>query len=224
MKKRLLLGLSAIALFGGSLAIGITIKESLTPVNAEGESTSVVSSESTSSSTTSSTTATSEDKETWYKQIMEWVDNKVIPLLGGISIVSLLTGATSITTAISKHRGDKKNEIIIMNQDAQIAELKAKELEHQEYEEKMLQQFNVTLTETSKTMILVSNYAKATAELVATQNGQIKKVEAMKNAIDTSCTLIAKSLALTDVAVKSGIAQDAQNLVNNLKEVNKDGE
>lgn len=56
MKKRLLLGLSAIALFGGSLAIGITIKDSLTPVNAEGESTSVVSSESTSSSTTSSTT------------------------------------------------------------------------------------------------------------------------------------------------------------------------
>jgi len=224
MKKRLLLGLSAIALFGGSLAIGITIKDSLTLVNAEGESTSVVSSDSTSSSTTSSTTATSDDKETWYKQIMEWIDNKVIPLLGGISIVSLLTGATSITTAISKHRGDKKNELIIKNQDAQIAELKAKELEHQAYEEKMLEQYSVTLTETSKTMILVANYAKTTAELVSTQNGQIKNVVAMKDAIDTSCTLIAKSLALTDVAVKSGIAQDAQKLVSNLKEVNKDGE
>lgn len=223
MKKSLILALSSMAVLGGSVAFGISFSNGAIRANAEAEQTSIVDSSDSSSASedVSSSAADSDSQNNFYKEAVEWIDNKIIPLLGSVSLVSIIGMVTSISTAITKGKGDKKNSTIIKSQDERIALLEASVKAHEEYERKMLEQFTVTFTETSKTLLLVSNYAKATADLVATQNGEIKKVTLMKDSIDVSCNLIAKSMALSDVAVKSGIAKDAKKLVENLKEVSK---
>jgi len=224
MKKKIILGFVALTVFCGSLALSISLSQRPQSLMAEGEASSIVSSSEVVSSTSEDVTSGTAEEEHWYTEALSWIENKVVPLVGTISIASIMGTIVSVVTAISKHKGDKKNSIIINGQDAKIVALELSEKAHQEYEQKMLEQFSVTLTETAKTMAMVSNYAKTTAELVANQNGEIEKVKKMKESIDLSCDLIAKSMALSDVAVKSGIAQDAQKLVDNLKEVNKNGE
>lgn len=235
MSKKLLLALGAITLMGGSLTLASST-QSPTIVSAEGE-TSVVEVESSEEETSISEVQTSESEEGIIEIVQEatskasdWYENKTIPLFGGITVATLISTLITIATTIFKMRGDKSNKTIIANQDVKILELKSEvaalkeeNAKYRKYTEEMMESFKVTLIETSATMTQVANFANTTCDLVVAQNQEIKKVELMKDSIDVSSELIAKSLALSDVAVKSGIAKDAQKLVNNLKEVKKDG-
>ncbi len=222
MMKKLLLALGAIALMGGSLTVAYSAQSPM-PVNAEGETSEV------EASVDYEETGESTIKET-YDKVVAWAKDTVMPIFGGISVLSLVGMVVSIATAFAKMKGDKANRAVIIAQDevvaklkAQVEELKAELGEQSKFENEILENYKATLLETSATMAQVANYAKTTAELVESQNHKIAKVEKMKNTIEVSCDLVAKSLALSEVAVKSGIAQDAQKLVANLKEVNKDG-
>lgn len=221
MKKRILLGLAAFALFAGSLAFSLNAANPIS-VHADGETSEPISSESLNQS--------DEEKTGVVVQVHDWYENKVVPILGGVSVATVVGIAVSIITAITKAKGDKTNRSIITAQDAKILELNGivenlkVELEKShEFEAKMLENYQNTLSQTTVTMEQVSQYAKTTAELVATQNGKIEKVERMKDVIDASVELTAKSFALSDVAVKSGIAKDAQRLVEALRGGNSDG-
>lgn len=168
------------------------------------------------------------EKEKWYTVASEWIENKVIPLLGGISLGAIASMVVSIFTAITKFKGDLTNRKIIKDQDQkvevleqQVEALKKENEEMKEHQKLMLEQYTVTLNETSAKMNQVANYAKTTAEMVVAQNGKIDRVTKMKDAIEASCDLTAKTIALSDVAVKSGIAKDAQKLVASLKGVSR---
>lgn len=170
------------------------------------------------------------EKEKWYTVASEWIENKVIPLLGGFSIASVVSSAIAVITAITKAKGDKNNRVIIKEQDDKIAKLTAtvdrleeKLAKREEYEAKMFEQFVVTFSNTSATMETVSNYAKSIVEQVSAQNIKIDHVAEMKQSIEVSCTLISKALALSEVAVKSGIAEDAQKLIATFEGGNSDG-
>lgn len=222
MKKRIILGLAAFTLFAGSLAFGLNAANPIC-VHADGETSEPISSESLNQS--------DEGQQGVVAKAQDWIENKVVPLLGGVSIATVVGIAVSIITAITKAKGDKTNRSLIVSQDGKILELNAivdklkSELDKShEFEAKMLENYTVTLTETSKTMESVSNYAKSIAEQVAAQNIKIENIEKMKSSIEVSCDLVAKALALSEVAVKSGIAKDAVALVENLKGGNSDGD
>ena len=221
MKKRILLGLAAFTLFAGSLAFSLNAAQPIA-VHAEGETSEAISSESLNKS--------DEEKTGVVVQVHDWYENKVVPILGGVSVATVIGIAVSIVTAITKAKGDKSNRLLIVAQDAKIVELngivenlKAELAKSHEFEAKMLEDYQNTLSQTSVTMEQVSQYAKTTAELVAAQNGKIENVERMKDVIDASVELTAKSFALSEVAVKSGIAKDAQHLVEALRGGNSDG-
>lgn len=164
------------------------------------------------------------EKEKWYSIASKWIEDKVIPLLGGVSIATVISSAIAVVTAFLKYRGDKSNRSIIGSQDAKIEALEQIVETLKREQADMMAKYTVTLNETSLKMENVANYAKTISEQVTEQNGRIETVEKMKQSIDVSCTLIAKTLALSDVAVKSGIAKDAQRLVQTLsnEEVNDD--
>lgn len=219
MKKRILLGLAAFALFAGSLAFSLNAANPIC-VHAEGETSEPISSESLNQS--------DEEKTGVVVQVHDWYENKVVPILGGVSVATVVGIAVSIITAITKAKGDKTNSKIIKDQDQkiealeqQVEALKRENKEMKEHQKLMLEQFTVTLNETSTKMNQVANYAKTTAEMVVAQNGKIDRVTKMKDAIEASCDLTAKTIALSDVAVKSGIAKDAQKLVASLKGVSR---
>lgn len=243
MAKKNLAKLAAIGI--GAAAFGIAIdSHDIARVNAEGEtveeskpvevnSTTETESVDSAVSESSYVAPTSADsastdvkdtsKEPWYEPALKWIDNKIVPLLGSVSVVSILGAITSVATAIAKRKGDKKTQLTITLQDVKITQLENTVTELKQHEEEMLANYQNVLDSASQTMQLTANYAKTQADLIAEQNMKVESVYKMKDCIDISCRLIAKSLALSDTAVKSGIAKDAQELIESLKRIESEG-
>ena len=159
-----------------------------------------------------------------------WIEDRIIPIVSSFSVANLVGIAISIGSVFIKRRYDKKGDNRSIAQDSRILELESKVatlVSENEmaaaFQKDFLEQFQTTLNDANAAMGTVTNYAKAITEQVAAQNIKIEHVEEMKESLDASCILVAKALALSDVAVKSGIAKDAQRLVSNLQGGNSDG-
>ena len=232
-KNKIALTLAVVGLCASGVAIGAT---SAIGVRAEGEGvseeTSLPASEETSAEETQSESgevSTSEAEgeanalKEAYDKVYGWVNEKVVPLMGGVTVASVMSAIVAIATAIMKHRGDVKNKALLEGQSEKVEVLKALVEVLKTNEDEMYKTYTEVFEKLSTTTELTANQAKTIAELVAEQNGQIAKVEKMKESIEVACELISKSLALSETAVKSGVAQDAKKLIENLKEVSGNG-
>ena len=232
-KNKIALTLAVVGLCASGVAIGAT---SAIGVNAEGEGvseeTSLPASEETSAEETQSESGEVSASEAEgeanalkeaYDKIYGWVNEKVVPLMGGVTVASVMSAIVAIATAIMKHRGDVKNKALLEGQSEKVEVLKALVEVLKANEDEMYKTYTEVFEKLSATTELTANQAKTIAELVAEQNGQIAKVEKMKESIEVACELISKSLALSETAVKSGVAQDAKKLIENLKEVSGNG-
>ena len=232
-KNKIALTLAVVGLCASGVAIGAT---SAIGVRAEGEGvseeTSLPASEEASSEETKSESgevSTSEAEgeanalKEAYDKIYGWINEKVVPLMGGVTVASVMSAIVAIATAIMKHRGDIKNKALLEGQSEKVEVLKALVEVLKTNEDEMYKTYTEVFEKLSATTELTANQAKTIAELVAEQNGQIAKVEKMKESIEVACELISKSLALSETAVKSGVAQDAKKLIENLKEVSGNG-
>ena len=232
-KNKIALTLAVMGLCASGVAIGAT---SAIGVRAEGEGvseeTSLPASEETSAEETQSESGGVSTSETEgeanalkeaYDKIYGWINEKVVPLMGGVTVASVMSAIVAIATAIMKHRGDIKNKALLEGQSEKVEVLKALVEVLKANEDEMYKTYTEVFEKLSATTELTANQAKTIAELVAEQNGQIAKVEKMKESIEVACELISKSLALSETAVKSGVAQDAKKLIENLKEVSGNG-
>lgn len=159
-----------------------------------------------------------------------WIEDKIIPIVSGFSVANLVGIAISIGSVFIKRRYGKKDENRSIAQDNRILELEAKVatlVSENEmaaaFQKDFLEQFQITLNDANAAMGTVTNYAKAITEQVAAQNIKIEQVEKMKESLETACTLIAKTLALSEAAVRSGLAEDAMKLIQNIEGANSDG-
>ena len=232
-KNKIALTLAVMGLCASGVAIGAT---SAIGVNAEGEGvseeTSLPASEETSTEETQSESGEVSASEAEgeanafkeaYDKVYGWINEKVVPLMGGVTVASVMSAIVAIATAIMKHRGDIKNKALLEGQSEKVEVLKALVEVLKTNEDEMYKTYTEVFEKLSATTELTANQAKTIAELVAEQNGQIAKVEKMKESIEVACELISKSLALSETAVKSGVAQDAKKLIENLKEVSGNG-
>lgn len=227
-KNKIALTLAVMGLCASGVAIGAT---SAIGVNAEGEGvseeTSLPASEETQSESGEVSTSEAEGEanalKEAYDKVYGWVNEKVVPLMGGVTVASVMSAIVAIATAIMKHRGDIKNKALLEGQSEKVEVLKALVEVLKTNEDEMYKTYTEVFEKLSATTELTANQAKTIAELVAEQNGQIAKVEKMKESIEVACELISKSLALSETAVKSGVAQDAKKLIENLKEVSGNG-
>ena len=232
-KNKIALTLAVMGLCASGVAIGAT---SAIGVRAEGEGvseeTSLPASEEASSEETKSESGEVSASEAEgeanalkeaYDKIYGWINEKVVPLMGGVTVASVMSAIVAIATAIMKHRGDIKNKALLEGQSEKVEVLKALVEVLKANEDEMYKTYTEVFEKLSATTELTANQAKTIAELVAEQNGQIAKVEKMKESIEVACELISKSLALSETAVKSGVAQDAKKLIENLKEVSGNG-
>lgn len=163
--------------------------------------------------------------------VAKWISDRIVPLIGSFSVANVIGIVVSVGTAVMKARGDKRTEKTIDEQNAKverlencISVLRQENERYVQFSKEMLSEYRQTLSKTSAVMDEVSKSVGEVSASLVEQNVRIEEVEKMKNTIEVSCNLTAKMLALSDVAVKSGIAEDAQRLVQTLsnEEVNDD--
>lgn len=163
-------------------------------------------------------------------KVSAWIEERIVPIISGFSIANIIGILVSIVTAIAKVKGDKKNGLLINAQDLRIEDLqetvKKLTVENEQYSQfakDLMEKFQSNLAKSTEIMGNVSEEAKAIADKIAEQSIHIEQVEKMKESLETACTLIAKTLALSETAVKSGLAEDAMKLIQNIEGANSDG-
>ncbi len=163
-----------------------------------------------------------------------WVEEKIVPLIGGLGVTNIATLVVGIVTLLAKSKSSKKrnekNDQDIKAQGAKIAALESKivELEstvsgYREFTSSMFEGYKEDFEKASTNMKSIVEHSDKVIELIEKQNAGIEDVARLKDVIQASCDLTAKSFALSETAVKSGIAEDAQKLVKTLKGGNSDG-
>ena len=218
--KRLKILFAGIFLFSIGFC-GLLIKKDVVSVSvAEEQSTSQVES---SEPISSEFLNKSEDPETIVTKATGWIENKVIPLLGGFSIANLVGIVVAVVTALTKHRGDKAltREINVQSATIENVTFRVNAL-NAEVKEK-LKQISDAYEKAYMVMVKANEAFDEIAKIAVDQNVNIKKVEEMKLALNTACDLMAKSISLSDAAVKSGIAEQALQLIANMQGGNSDG-
>lgn len=162
-----------------------------------------------------------------------WVEEKIVPLIGGLGLTNIGSLLAGIVILIAKNKSSKKrNEKNDQDIEAQVAKItalenKVVELEnsvskYKEFTSAMFEGYKEDFEKTSANMKSIVEHSDKMIVLVEKQNAKIEDVARLKDAIQISCDLTAKSFALSETAVKSGIAEDAQKLVKTLKGGNSD--
>lgn len=236
--KKFILFLSALFLFGlSSCAVKADVRAVARALdNEEGiASSQVVSevgsvfSESTEKADTASQVA-DEERTTLVGKAASWIEEKVVPLFGLVSVGNVLTIVGFVITLVLKSKGEKKyreereadNKSYVAKIDSlekKVISLENKVAELETADSKRSDDYTKMTDGVEKIIVTAKDIFNATNK----QNESIGGVLDMKNAIEVSCKLMAKSLALSDVAVKSGIAEDAQKLIETIEGGNSDG-
>lgn len=162
-----------------------------------------------------------------------WVEEKIVPLIGGLGLTNIGSLLAGIVILIAKNKSSKKrnekNDQDIEAQAAKITALENKVVElensvsdYKKFTSAMFEGYKEDFEKTSANMKSIVERSDKFIVLVEKQNAKIEDVARLKDAIQISCDLTAKSFALSETAVKSGIAEDAQKLVKTLKGGNSD--
>lgn len=205
MKKKHLL-FAAVSLAALAMCGFIAVKTPAQTVAAESEELAEISQES-------SAEQAAEEPKQEEPTVSQWISDKIIPIVSGFSIANVVGIVVAIVTAISKARGDKKTSLEIREVKKEFDAFQKDYSEFIKSSNDLLEHYKLTFDSATTIMTEVVKSAKSMTDGLKEQNYRIENVENMKASIETACRLIAKSLALSDVAVKSGIAEDAQKLI-----------
>ena len=174
------------------------------------------------------------ETETTHTSKLDWIEEKVVPIIGGIGGIDLLVCAYYVTMSIIKYKGSKTRD---KKNDEKIVSIEKKIKEQDDAINGLTTAINNNTAAINNFVELFTKgfaansektdgFIKASTVLltkIEEQNAGIVKVTKLKDVIEASCGLTAKALAFTDAAVKSGVAEEALKLVETLKGGDSDG-
>ena len=211
MKKKFLLLLPVIALMG----MAIMVKPvNFTIARAEDGVSEVASEEAPSEEETNAVDGVLAKGEGAIEEIKNFKDTFLVPLLSGVSIFSLVTTAISITLAVLNKKSNgqvraKAMEIIEKATDVVNVANKIKESAQAQYEE------------TKALALEVKGKAQELIESGKKTQEEVKRLYNLKDSMVCLLEVEAKKLANEGNAVASGLAEDVNKLVNDLKDLIK---
>ncbi len=233
--KKFLLFLSTFFLFGlSSCTVNADVRPIARALDNEEEiaSSQVIEEESTSSyeEEIGSSQIAEEDKATLISKAANWIEEKVVPIFGFLTIGNVLTVVGFIVTLVMKFKGEKKYKterktdndnitglVTALTEKVVLLENKVAELETAD--SKRSDDYTKMATDVEKIIIT----AQDVVGVAKKQNENIGSVVDMKRVIEVSCKLMAKSMSLSEDAVKKGVAEEALKLIKTIEGGNSDG-
>ena len=234
--KRFLLFLSTFFLFGlSSRTVDANVMPMARALDNEEETTSsqVVEEESLSSSLeveVASSQLADEEKTTIVSKAASWIEEKIVPLFGFVTVSNVLTIVGFIFTLVFKFKGEKKYKTerktdndnytaLVANLAEKVTSLENKVAELETADSKRSDDYTKMAADVEKIIIT----AKDVVGVAKEQNENIGNVVDMKRVIEVSCKLMAKSMSLSEDAVKKGVAEEALKLIKTIEGGNSDG-
>ena len=213
--------LLAIGIMVSSLFLGFALSKSA-PIQisaSSSEESSLVQEEPVSSEQSEEKPEEDKTVADYYHTATDWIENKIIPIIGGFSIGTGVSIIVSIATAVLKWRWDKRNNLMFqaMQEEAKAAK-QGLEISAEDLRKAILAISEaINLLEQSKSVTSV------TLSTVREQLEQEKRILELRETLRSMMDLMAKTIALSKEAVESGMAEDAMALVKALEGGNSDG-
>lgn len=147
------------------------------------------------------------------KESSNWIEEKIVPIVGAFSVGNFFAGAIAITTAITKLRSDKTLKRKYDEQQARLTALEERIRLLSEKDESMGQVFE----QAQSAITSLRDAQEETLKTLREQNKKVMEVISLKDTLEGMCTLIERAFSLSDSAVKSGVAKEAKRLVSSMR-------
>ena len=141
-----------------------------------------------------------------------WIEDKIVPIVSGFSVANVVGIIVSVATSFAKSRMDKALKEKVESQKAEIALLQGSLA----FLSNEVKELIAAFAENKELVTRFQETANNILNAIEERNSDIVDVVKMKDTLNGLCNLVSKALALSDEAVKSGIAKDAQRLVLNI--------
>lgn len=234
--KKFILFLSTFFLFGlSSCAVKADIRPMARALDAEEEisSSQVYEEESAASDVIEESLppqSVEEDKATLISKAANWIEEKVVPIFGFLTIGNVLTVVGFIVTLVMKFKGEKKYKTerktdndnytaLVTALTEKVVLLENKVVLLETADSKRSDDYTKMAADVEKIIIT----AQDVVGVAKKQNENIGSVVDMKRVIEVSCKLMAKSMSLSEDAVKKGVAEEALKLIKTIEGGNSDG-
>lgn len=233
--KKFFLFLSTLFLFGlSSCAVKADVRPMARALDAEEEilSSQVIEEESAPSyeEEIESSQIAEEEKVTIVSKAASWIEEKVVPIFGFLTIGNVLTVVGFIVTLVMKFKGEKKYKTerktdndnytgLVTALTEKVISLENKVAELETADSKRSDDYTKMAADVEKIIIT----AQDVVGVAKKQNENIGSVVDMKRVIEVSCKLMAKSMSLSEDAVKKGVAEEAMKLIKTIEGGNSDG-
>lgn len=234
MKNKTILALSALLVAAG-IGGGVTAScaHNAMAAYAEGEvsseNTSLVSS-SSSENSTSETAASSSGEKTTIEQLEDEIkywknlyDSFIVPLLGGTSILNIITSGLTIAISISKHRGEKKFASLLEEKQKKYDEIVAQATLVIGAAQSLVASMKSKEEEQTKALNSLIDEEKKLLSAIGAQTEDIEKMEKIKGILLKLIEVQGKMASSTQELVASGVAEDINVMISDLKELCQDG-
>ena len=208
MKKRVFILIGTIGLFAG---LGLAKTQVPIEAFAEGEQTSMTS--ESAPSATSSDVPPSEDPSYW-KNLYE---NFVVPLLGGVSISSMLSAIVSISFVIVRAKGEKKHNLQENERYLKYAAIVEKAQAIISLCERSIESSNDVKNQVIEYMSSFTALAKELLDGIQDMLSHTEELEKMQPAFVRLCDILGKMAANTKELVSSGAAEDIRKIADEMK-------
>lgn len=211
-RTKIILGLSALTLLCGAFAIA---PQSAAMVSAEGET-----SQTTSEDTNVELPAEIQEEISYWKKLY---DQFLVPLLGGVSITAVLSALVNIALSVAMHLRKKKFLTIQSENFAKYAELAEKAEKLASSAETLAKSMKESSESSEKLIKSFIEDADELIEGVAKLSGNVEKLHELKGKLADVAEILGKMASHTQELVSTGVAEDIERLLREIKEVRSDG-
>ena len=147
----------------------------------------------------------------------------IVPLLGGVSISSIVAAAVTIAVSILKR---KKDKAFIEKVDGRIAKLEAltqQSLEVVELADRLINSFEKNSSEVSTYLSQFIEKADSLLLSISDLCGEVQDLQPIRGQLATLTEVQGKIASHTKELVGSGVAEDIKKLLADIKEVEANG-
>ena len=150
---------------------------------------------------------TQKETPTIVKVAADWIEETIVPIFGGMSVLTILSVITTVVSLIMKLKKEASNGELIKKLQTVIEKLEAKNTSLEG---------EVTNLKTKLLENISTNEEQIKLQCIAID--ETKAAKQIGVSLETMCELFSKYMSISPEAVESGIAEDANRLLITMRE------
>lgn len=161
-------------------------------------------------------------KQEWQTKLNEFKDNYVVPLVSGVSVATIINLILTLAYTLIKNKTIKLKDKIIDDNQVRMSDMVEAQKIFCDKVANMIQELQQSNSINKETLAAVQSSANDLFVKIADLTGKTEHMTKIIPVLNTVAIIQSKTVEASEVAIKSGVADDVNKLLEQLKDLNSE--